>query len=113
MAGSKLLTGGGNPGSKMRTIGDFKAKSKAIREGFKPGGNIDMAVKASRAAKAAAPTAGMGVMSNGPAAAKSGMGIKGASRTIMDAYKTGGTKAAGKAMREYAGRTPKKPFGTL
>jgi hypothetical protein len=65
--------------------------------------------------KATSPTAGkpMGVMSNGPAAAKSGMGIKGASRTIMDAYKTGGSKAAGKAMREYAGRTPKKPFGTL
>jgi hypothetical protein len=34
-------------------------------------------------------------------------------RTMLDAYKTGGSKGAAKALREYAGRTPKKPFGTL
>ena len=65
--------------------------------------------------KATNPTAGkpagMGVMSNGPAAkaAAPSMGIKAKSNTIMDAYKTGGTKAAGRAMRAVA----KKPFGTL
>ena len=104
---------GGKMAGKMRTVADFKAKAKSIREGFKPGGNIDMAVKASRAAKTAAPAAGLGMMSNGPAAKAAapaaGMGIKAKSKTIMDAYKTGGTKAAGKAMRAVA----KKPFGTL
>ena len=65
--------------------------------------------------KATNPTAGkpMGVMSNGPAtkaaAPAAGMGIKAKSNAIMDAYKTGGTKAAGKAMRAVA----KKPFGKL
>jgi hypothetical protein len=51
----------------------------------------------------------MGVMSNGPAAAKSGMGIKARSNAIGEAFKTGGPKAASKAMRA----TTKKPFGTL
>ncbi len=63
--------------------------------------------------KAAAPATGMGVLSNGPAAKAAapaaGMGIKAKSNTIMDAYKTGGTKAAGRAMRAVA----KKPFGKL
>lgn len=65
--------------------------------------------------KATSPTAGkpMGVMANGPAAKAAapaaGMGIKAKSNTIMDAYKTGGTKAAGRAMRAVA----KKPFGKL
>jgi hypothetical protein len=60
---------------------------------------------------ATSPTAGkpMGVMSNGPAAAKSGMGIKARSNAIGEAFKTGGPKAASKAMRAAT----KKPFGTL
>ena len=63
--------------------------------------------------KATSPTAGkpMGVMSNGPAAktAGSGTGIKARSNAIGEAFKTGGPKAASKAMRA----TTKKPFGTL
>jgi hypothetical protein len=53
----------------------------------------------------------MGVMSNGPAAktAGSGTGIKARSNAIGEAFKTGGPKAASKAMRA----TTKKPFGTL
>lgn len=110
MAGSKISSGIGKagriPGSKLVSLTGKTSRSGGIGGGGK-------AVTNSAAATAAVAKSGMGVMSNGPAAAKSGMGIKGASRTIMDAYKTGGTKAAGKAMREYAGRTPKKPFGTL
>jgi hypothetical protein len=111
MAGSKISSGTGKPVNRMRTLADFKAKGKQISDGFKPGGYIDVAVKASRAAKTAAPATGMGVMSNGPAAktAGSGMGIKARSNTIGEAFKTGGPKAASKAMRA----TTKKPFGTL
>jgi len=65
--------------------------------------------------KATSPTVGkpMGVMSNGPAAKAAapaaGMGIKARSKAIGEAFKTGGPKAASKAMRA----TTKKPFGTL
>jgi hypothetical protein len=115
MAGSKISSGTGKPANRMRTVADFKAKGKQISDGFKPGGYIDVAVKASRAAKAAAPTTGMGVMSNGPAAkpAVPSEGIKARRNTIVDAYKTGGVKAVRKAFGDMGSRGRKKPFGTL
>ena len=70
--------------------------------------------------KATNPTAGkpMGMMSNGPAAKTvqpgAGMGIKAKSNTVVDAFRTGGTKAAGKAMGAIAKRaidSRKKPSG--
>lgn len=104
---------GGKTTGKMRTIADFRAKSKAIREGFRPGGNIDMAVKASRAAKTAAPAAGLGVLSNGPAAKAAGSGMMGnrsvAGRTVGDAL----TSATGKSSKMGKRPASKKPFGTL
>ena len=95
-----------------------KGGFKGVLTNFKAGAAARKAASVAAAAggpKATNPTAGkpMGVMSNGPAAKApapaAGMGIKAKSNTIMDAYKTGGTKAAGKAMRAVA----KKPFGKL
>lgn len=116
-----------------------------VAAGGKTGGSgVKGAVAARKAASVAAasagpkatrPTAGkpsgMGVLGNTKAATNSaaagayaakaaapdaGMGIKARRNTIMDAYKTGGTKAAGKAMGAIAKRavdSRKKPFGTL
>ena len=104
---------GGMPGGKMGGSGvrGAIAARKAASVAAAAGGP-----------KATRPTAGkpMGMMSNGPAAKTvqpgAGMGIKAKSNTVVDAFRTGGTKAAGKAMGAIAKRaidSRKKPFGTL
>jgi hypothetical protein len=84
-------------GKQVGTMGKSKVRGTVS--------NAD-AVSARKAASVAAGAAGGAPRS---AAGKTGFGIMGNAKAAVDAYKTGGTKAAGKVLRERSKLGRNKP----